>query len=378
MGGDMNEKGRIFDTVLPRWGLRGTAAATIAARLTFENISHSYGSEFSLYDINLVIEPGEVVCLLGHSGCGKTTLLRVAAGIEGQKTGRVLINDREMAGERIFVPPEKRGVGLMFQDYALFPHMTLLANVMFGLTNLPSKEAKKEARLALARVGLEHYAEDYPHALSGGEQQRVALARAIAPRPSVLLMDEPFSGLDQRMRTQVRGETIALLRETRATCIIVTHDPEEAMRMADRIVLMRAGRIVQIGSSYDLYNYPADLFAARFFSELNELEFAAKGGSIETPFGQFEISDVPDGESVDICIRFSAVKLNNDSNGLKGRVISNRFLGIVDLVEIAVQGLEKPIFARTRQTSCFPVGSEVGVEIERNGVLLFSRAIHTI
>ena len=200
-----------------RWGERGTAAATIAARLSFEQVSHSYGRIVAATDINLELAPGEIVCLLGPSGCGKTTLLRVAAGVERQNSGRVLLDGLEVSGPSGYVPPEKRGIGLMFQDFALFPHLTILENVAFGLSELDRSEAQREARSALQRVGLLDYAKAYPHILSGGEQQRVALARAIAPRPSVLLMDEPFSGLDQRLRDSVRDETLAVLKETRAS-----------------------------------------------------------------------------------------------------------------------------------------------------------------
>ena len=189
-----------------------------------------------------------------------------------------MIDDQEVAGPDRFVPPEKRDVGLMFQDFALFPHLSILDNVAFGLKSLTRGEAKAEALAALARVGLEHYADDYPHILSGGEQQRVALARAIAPRPSVLLMDEPFSGLDVRLRESMQEETLAILHETRATSIVVTHDPEEAMRLGDRIAVMREGRLVQIGKALDLYREPKDILAARTFSELNEIAGAHRAG----------------------------------------------------------------------------------------------------
>ncbi|MCH9765868.1 MAG: ABC transporter ATP-binding protein, partial [Alphaproteobacteria bacterium] len=246
------------------------AAATIAARLTFESVSRRYGEVFALQDFSLDIAPGEVVCLLGPSGCGKSTLLRVAAGLERPSSGRILINNQEVAGDNDFVPPERRGVGLMFQDFALFPHLTIVDNVAFGLKALPKDEALREATTMLARVGLEKYADAYPHILSGGEQQRVALARAIVPRPSVMLMDEPFSGLDVQLRETMQEETLALLRETRATSMIVTHHPEEALRLGDRIAVMRKGRIVQVGNAEELYNAPKELFVARLFSEINE------------------------------------------------------------------------------------------------------------
>ncbi|MBP0649592.1 ABC transporter ATP-binding protein, partial [Mycobacterium tuberculosis] len=194
-------------------------------------VAHAYEAIPSVRGVDLSVAAGEIVCLLGQSGCGKTTLLRLVAGVERPTEGRIAIGGRDVAAGAVFVPPERRGVGLVFQDYALFPHMTILANVRFGLTAMAAADAEREALQALARVGMERYAYDYPHELSGGQQQRVALARAIAPRPAILLMDEPFSGLDRRLRDQVRDETLTVLRETRATALVVTHDPEEAMRM---------------------------------------------------------------------------------------------------------------------------------------------------
>ncbi len=261
-----------------RWGQRGTAGSAIPSRLTFDDVTHVYGTTEAVNGLSLDVSPGEIVALLGRSGCGKTTLLRVAAGIERQTGGHVLLDGRVMAGGNEFLPPEKRGIGLVFQDYALFPHMSVAENVAFGLKNLPKAEARAIALSALGRVGLARHADDYPHRLSGGEQQRAALARAIAPRPGVLLMDEPFSGLDRRLRDSVREETLAVLNESGATSLIVTHDPEEAMRMADRIALMHEGRLVQVGTPEDLFLRPQTLFAARFFSDINELDAVVRDG----------------------------------------------------------------------------------------------------
>ena len=232
-----------------RWGTRGTAGALFAGRLTFENVSCTIGETEILKDLSFELQAGEIACLLGQSGCGKTTLLRIAAGIQRPTAGRVLLDGEEVDGPTRYVPPERRNVGLVFQDFALFPHLTVIENVAFGLSALSRGEAAKVAEHALARVGLASFRDSYPSSLSGGEQQRVALARAIVPRPQVMLMDEPFSGLDQRLRETVRGETLALLQETRATCVLVTHDPVEAMDFADRILLMRAGRLIQTGTS---------------------------------------------------------------------------------------------------------------------------------
>ncbi|MCC6736340.1 MAG: ABC transporter ATP-binding protein [Bauldia sp.] len=354
-----------------RWLRRSKAGVTIAARVVLEGIEHAYDGVPSIRGVDLAIEPGEIVCLLGHSGCGKTTLLRVTAGLERPSAGRVLLNDREVAGPNAFWPPEKRGVGLMFQDYALFPQMTILANVMFGLRALSRAEAEKEARRVLERVGLERYALEYPHALSGGEQQRVALARAIAPRPSVLLMDEPFSGLDRRLRETVRDETLAVLRETRVTTILVTHDPEEAMEVADRIVLMRGGRVVQAGPAEDLYDRPADLAVVRFFSSINEVEAVVANGEAVTPLGRFAAENLPDGPAV-AAIRPQGIVVGPAGDGVAGLVTARHFLGEVDLALIAVAGLDEPVKARIRGRRV-RVGEEVGVRVNSADVLLFAK-----
>jgi iron(III) transport system ATP-binding protein len=351
---------------------RGKAAVTFAARLTLEDVSRRYGEVLALDGVSIDIPPSEVVCLLGPSGCGKSTLLRVAAGIERPSSGRILLDGQEVAGPDNFVPPEKRGIGLMFQDFALFPHLSLLDNVAFGLKSLTRSEAKREARAALERVGLAHYAGEYPHILSGGEQQRVALARAIAPRPSVLLMDEPFSGLDSRLREQMRKETLAILHETRATAIVVTHDAEEAMRMGDRVALMRQGRVVQTGKALDLYRAPKDILAARTFSELNELAARIEGGNAATPLGRFAANGVPDGADAIVCVRQRGVRLRGAGQGVPGRVLDARFLGDVALVEVAVQGLDAPLFARIAESDVPPQGTEVGVVIEPGAVLVFA------
>ena len=366
----MTEPTRVRDRLrLPKWGQRGTTGASIPAEVAFEAVSQDYGSLRALDRVTLTIAPGELLCLLGHSGCGKTTLLRVAAGVETPTEGRVLLDGREVSGPGAFEPPERRGIGLMFQDYALFPHLTNLRNVMFGLKGLPSREAEAAARRALARVGLGTQADDFPDTLSGGEQQRVALARSIAPRPGVLLMDEPFSNLDRRLRDAVRDETVAILRETGATTVVVTHDPEEAMRIADRIVLMRSGSIVQAGTAEELYRRPTDLFAARFLCDFNEIEGLCQGGQVSTPVGIFPAP--AEGEDAVVCIRPQGVRLKPPGFCLDGRVRSRRFLGEVDLVHVAVQGLDRPLQARVREPDRAGPGRDVGVDIDTREVLVF-------
>jgi iron(III) transport system ATP-binding protein len=350
---------------------RGRAAATFAARLTFDAVERRYGDVLALAGFSLDVAPGEVVCLLGPSGCGKTTLLRVAAGIEKPSAGRILINEHEVAGPTRFVPPERRGIGLMFQDFALFPHLTILENVAFGLKALPREEARREAYLLLSRVGLERYAGDYPHILSGGQQQRVALARAIIPRPAVMLMDEPFSGLDVQLRESMQEETLGLLRETRATSVIVTHHPEEALRLADRIAVMKSGKLVQVGRAEELYHHPAALFVARLFSEINEIPYSVRGGAIDTPIGRVPTSGLADGETVNLCIRERGIGLSRDGPGLAGRVLDVKFLGDVARVEVVVDGFEVPLRVRAPEGHGFEKGAEVRAHIDAARTLLF-------
>ena len=356
------------------WGQPGTQPASVATAVTLENVRHSYGGEDAVRGVSLRVEPGEIVCLLGHSGCGKTTLLRLLAGIERPYAGTIRIDERMVAGPGVFVPPERREVGLMFQDFALFPHLTVIENVAFGLNTLKKDDQEREAMRALSRVGLAHTAQDHPHMLSGGMQQRVALARAIVPRPRVMLMDEPFSGLDRRTRDRVRDETLAILREMRASTIVVTHDPDEALRIADRIVLMRAGQVVQDGHARDFFERPADLFAARFFHELNEFEGMAQGGRVVTPLGQFAAPAYDDGTPLLIGVRQSAITVDAPDalkDGLPARVRAVQFLGEADILRLAVPGYERSIFVRTAFTDRFKPGQSVTIAVHRDAALIF-------
>ena len=352
---------------------RTSAGVSFAASLAFEDVSHRFGSTEILSGISLAAKPGEILCLLGPSGSGKTTMLRIAAGIERQMAGRLILNGREIAGPNTFVTPEKRGVGLMFQDFALFPHMTILDNVRFGLNALSIVAAKREAMAALARVGLDHAAQNYPHMLSGGEQQRVALARALSPRPSVLLMDEPFSGLDSRLKDVVRTDTLQILRESRATAIIVTHDAEEAMRLGDRIALIKNGRLVQIGTAAELYGQPANLFAAGFFSELNVIDGVVRSGRVLTPLGPVADSPSSDGTAVVVAIRLSGLRLDERPQGVQGRIVARRFLGGVELFTVAVEGLDQPLRSRMRAGLVPENRRDVVVSIDPRDVIVFEK-----
>jgi iron(III) transport system ATP-binding protein len=317
-------------------------------RLSLEGITVTFDGVPAVSDLSLDVGAGEIVCLLGPSGCGKTTTLRVAAGVERQKAGRVLVDGRVVSQRGEHEPPEARSIGLMFQDFALFPHLTVAENVAFGLRRIATQD-ERAALVAeyLTRVGLAAYGRKFPHQLSGGEQQRVALARALAPRPSVMLMDEPFSGLDNRLRDEVRDQTLSILKEEGAGVLLVTHEPDEAMRMSDRIALMREGRIVQIGAPYHVYNYPVDRQAARFFSDLNLIHGVVRERQTDTPFGLFLTPKLVDGADVEIVIRPQHLQIEPDDGAppestlehgmpASGRVARARFIGAMSLIEVAM------------------------------------------
>ena len=355
------------------WGQRGTAGATIAGLLAFEHVSRRFARTVAVDNVSFELKPGEIACLLGPSGCGKTTLLRIAAGIERPSSGRVLIDGSEVAGPKHYVPPEKRNVGLMFQDFALFPHLSILDNAAFGLKDMGRGEALKIARHALERVGLADRQQAYPHHLSGGEQQRVALARAIVPRPQVMLMDEPFSGLDQRLRESVRTETLALLKETRATAMLVTHDPVEAMELADRILLMRRGRLIQSGPPRQLYGHPVDAAAARFFSDFNEMEGTVRHGLVDTPMGSFAAPALADGTPALVMIRPQGIRLAREGIGIEGYCLDSRFLGDRVQCQLLFKGIENPLMVRIDAAAAPNRGATAMCRIDPEHVLVFAR-----
>lgn len=311
-------------------------------RLEIKNIVKNYGGRRVVDDINLTVMPGQVTCLLGPSGCGKSTTLRIVAGVEMQDSGSIHVDGQLVCDTHFRLPPEHRSIGLMFQDFALFPHLTVGQNVAFGLK---SRDSAARVKVLLDKVGMTQFIDDYPHQLSGGEQQRVALARALAPKPHIMLMDEPFSGLDDRLRDDIRDETLAVLKDEGTAVLLVTHEPGEAMRMADEIALMRDGKIVQRGAPYNIYNAPVDIEASAFFSDINIIRGKVQGALTDTPFGQFLAPGVPDGTDVDIVIRPQHLKIDFDRKGrgpnptpqdgtpARGVVERARFMGASSLVE---------------------------------------------
>lgn len=347
--------------------------------LRLEGVSHAYDGHRVVDDVSLAAGPGELVCLVGPSGCGKTTLLRIAAGLEFLQRGQVIIDGRVVAegGNGRHMPPEKRGVGLMFQDYALFPHLTILDNIAFGLRQ-PAGERMRWVGEALERVGMSQFADSYPHTLSGGQQQRVALIRALAPEPRMLLLDEPFSGLDVTRRAQLREQTLDLIRETGIATLMVTHDPEEAMFMADRILVMDDGRIVQSGPPVETYFQPANTFVTALFGPVNRLGGVVAGGRVKTLVGTLEAPGLADGTAVDILIRPEGLRLllagGEPPSGNPARVLSAHLLGRSSHIRLAATGADgAEIMLQARIPGVFlPAGgSAVSVWVDERQAYVF-------
>jgi iron(III) transport system ATP-binding protein len=350
-------------------------------------VSHltcEFGGRVVVKDVSFAVSSGEILCLLGPSGCGKSTTLRAVAGIERQTAGTIASDGQVLSDADMHLPPEARGVGLIFQDFALFPHLTVGQNIAFGLGGTRAEKAARIAQL-LERVDLPGYADKAPHMLSGGEQQRVALARALAPRPRIMLMDEPFSGLDNRLRDGIRDETLQVLKDEGTAVVLVTHEPEEAMRMADQIALMRDGRVVQQGGPYNIYNAPCDKAAAAFFSDINVIPGVVQGALCDTAFGQFLAPGHADGTAVDIVFRPQHVKIDFDRNGrgpnptpqdgtpARGTVSRARFMGHESLVEFRMD-FDGSIIKATVPAVFLPKpGTPLWLSIRRDRCFVFPR-----
>ena len=339
--------------------------------LRLEGVSRVFSRTAAVDAVDLEAKPGEVVCLLGPSGCGKTTALRLAAGLEAADSGRIVVGDRVVDGDGVaFVPPERRRVGLVFQDYALFPHLTVLENVMFGAGQ---GDGERGALDLLGRVGMADYAAGYPNTLSGGEQQRVALARALAPRPVVMLMDEPFSGLDFRLRDRVGEASLSLLRDIGTATLMVTHDSEEAMRLADRIALMRDGRIVQQGTPEELYCSPVDDAAAEFFSEINRLRGVVRAGHVVTPAGPLPAAHLAEGAAALVACRPEAVRIS--ANGAGAATVSEcRAMGAWTLAKLRPDTPDTTLIARLPADGAPRTGERVRFDLDPNACYVFPEA----
>ncbi len=329
-----------------------------------EGLTKSFGEKAAVAGVDLLVERGAVCALLGPSGCGKTTVLRLIAGFERPDAGRVLVGDRVVAGDGAFVAPERRRIGMVFQDYALFPHLSVEGNVAYGLGRSADRSRVSEV---LALVGLDGLGARQPHELSGGEQQRVALARAMAPTPEVILLDEPFSNLDAALRVRVRREMRDILVEAGVTALFVTHDQEEALSLADRVAVMRAGRIEQEGTPEEVYGRPRSRWLADFLGDAEIVRGTAAGGAVECELGRFPIPKALEGQ-VDVVVRPESVALGAGAapgrdRSHEGVVVAREYYGHDQLVEV-----ELPSGLRLRSRSMgFPIwhpGDRVRVWID--------------
>jgi iron(III) transport system ATP-binding protein len=287
---------------------------------SYQNPMHPAVSAF-----DLTVLEGEILCLLGPSGCGKTTLLRLIAGFEEPDVGSVAIAGRQVVGPGVWVQPERRRIGFVFQDYALFPHLDVLQNVAFGVRAGTRRARVRRAEEILDLVGLTIFSRRFPHQLSGGQQQRVALARALAPKPDVILLDEPFSNLDAALREATREEVRRILEVSNTTAIFVTHDQEEALTFADRLAVMRAGRLEQLGLPEDVYKRPRTAFVAKFLGRTNLLHGVGRGAFAETLFGPLPLTKSAEG-NVLLSLRPEDLTFGSEQ-GVPVSVISREFKG---------------------------------------------------
>ena len=349
-------------------------------------LSKRFGDTAALRDASFEVADGEILALLGPSGCGKTTTLRLLAGFERPDAGGVEIGGRAAVGANVFVPPERRRLGMVPQDYALFPHLSVGENVAFGLGGgvrvgvrrwLGRRDTPPRAQEMLELVGLADFGARYPHELSGGEAQRVALARALAPRPAAVLLDEPFSNLDQVLRGSLRVAMRGILKAADTAAVFVTHDREEALSLADRVAVMRGGRIEQIGTPGEIYHRPANRFVASFVGNANLLRGERRGDSAATDLGEIAIAaeglDAPDGAALDVLLRPEQVILAHPPGSAQidgrrlARVASSEYYGHDQIVRVTLpSGIE--LEARLHTDDVWSLGDEALVEIAADAV----------
>ncbi|MEC7488680.1 MAG: ABC transporter ATP-binding protein [Pseudomonadota bacterium] len=349
--------------------------------LKIDAVSYHLEKQQILDDISFEAADGELLCLLGPSGSGKTSILRLIAGLAAPDNGTISINGVAVSSQSGITPPHKRNIGYLFQDFALFPHLNVMQNIQYGLTGVEKSKSLSRTRELLDQVKLQDHAEKFPHMLSGGEQQRVALARAIASRPRLLLLDEPFSSLDTSLRQQVREETIQIAANHGLTTIMVTHDPDEAMSLADRIVLINEGAVVQIGTPEKLYNHPVNKLAAAFFGNINKINGIVENEQIKTDIGSLPGDGLIDGSKVDILIRPEGIKIspapkNAATINDEAWVCGIRYCGNSNLVRVGIGSWSEP--HTHMEVSQLPgislqTGDKILLEFDRNQTYVFPK-----
>ena len=332
------------------------------AAVQISALTKRFGSVTAVDDLDLHVRPGRLLALLGPSGCGKTTLLRLIAGFEVPDTGTITVDGRPVAGARKFVPPEHRGVGMVFQDYALFPHLDVAANVGFGLTTRGTARQGKITDI-LGLVGLAGLGARMPHELSGGQQQRVALARALAPDPAVVLLDEPFSNLDTGLRARVRSEVRMILRMADATAVLVTHDQAEALSIADDVAVMDRGRITQCADPEEVYRRPAGVDVARFLGDAVLLRGHGRGYLAETDLGMLELAEPGEG-ALDLLVRPEDVVVTSDAAGV-AEVVTREFYGRDQIIGVELASGLRLRAWRSGHDGSLHIGERCAVSIRR-------------
>ena len=319
--------------------------------------------------LSLALAPGELLAVLGPSGCGKTTTLRLLAGFERPDRGAIFVGERQVAGDGVWAPPERRRLGMVFQDYALFPHLTAARNIAFGLRGVPARERRARAEELLATVGLDGLGDRYPHQLSGGQQQRVALARALAPRPAAVLLDEPFNSLDAAGRAQVRTEVRDILRSEGAAAILVTHDQAEAFALADRVAVLNAGRLEQLDTPTGLYHAPRTRFVAGFLGVADFLPTAVSPQTLETEAGCLPNPGVPFCARAELLLRPEDIALTPDDAGC-GTVVGREFRGGALTYTLRLP-CGQLLRSERPSTDLYPIGARVRPELRPSHLVLF-------
>jgi len=347
----------------------------VTSQLDIEKLDVSYGDNQVLSQVSFSLEPGKIGCILGPSGCGKTTVLRAIAGFEPVHGGRILINQVEVSSSLYCVAPEKRNIGMIFQDFALFPPLSVIDNIRFGLKSLSAEKQQSRARELLAITGMLAYSQAYPHQLSGGQQQRVALARAMAPQPGLLLMDEPFSGMDVDLREQLAREVRNILRQENITAILVTHDQHEAFAIADNICVMDEGKIQQQDSGYNLYHRPVNRFVANFIGQGVIIPGNVESPqSVRTELGYIEGKlpiDRAKGTAVDVLIRPDDV-IHDDSSSETAIVIDKSFRGADFLYYLRMDsGVEVLCLAPSHHNH--RINERIGIRLDVDHLVIFDR-----
>ncbi|WP_329279502.1 ABC transporter ATP-binding protein [Streptomyces sp. NBC_01451] len=344
-----------------------------AATVEFRGLRREFGPTVALDGLDLAVRPGELLAMLGPSGCGKTTALRMLAGFEHPDSGEVLVDGEDVTQ----VPAHRRDAGMVFQSYSLFPHLSALDNVAFGLRMRKVRTTERRARAAelLDLVGLADKGEQYPHQLSGGQQQRVALARALALRPRVLLLDEPLSALDAKVRLNLREEIRRLQQELGITTLFVTHDQEEALSMADRVAVMHSGRLEQCATPAELYGRPATAFVAEFVGTMSRIPGRLSGGSVEVLGQRLPVDgEAPDTVEVDVLVRPEVVRVGADPAG-DAHVVATAFLGAVTRITVRLgDGTEVKADLPAHEAAKLGAGTAVQVSLPERPVLVAGRA----